>query len=128
MANPQNTDNLYQNPQPSQWVNRQGDTRDASSILGATVRSGSLFGTLEVGVTATSLRVGVSDLALRHTLIVHNDSANDIFVGFDNTVTTSNGLPIVAGDERSFFLDPNDGLELFGISGIASTVRVFEIK
>lgn len=128
MANPQNTDNLYQNPQSSQQVTRSGDTRDFASILGATIRSGSVYGTLSVGTSATQLKVGASDLSDRHTLIVHNDSGNTIYVGFDNSVTTSNGLPIANGDERSFFFDPNDGLNLFGIAGSASTVRVFEIK
>jgi hypothetical protein len=51
-----------------------------------------------------------------------------VYIGFDNSVTTSNGLPIEEGRERGFDLDPDAGISLYGIAAANTTVRIAEVK
>lgn len=92
------------------------------------IKPGSLFGSITIATSATPIRIGVSDLEGRHTLLISNVSANDIYVGFDNTVTTSNGIPIFSGDDRVFSLDRENGVTIFGISSASSEIRIMEVK
>lgn len=130
MTNPQNISNLYQNPQPSQMVTRDGDTRDMASILGATVRTGTTNGTLTIGTTAVEIKIGASPLEKRHMVMVINDSNKDIFIGFDSgTLTTSNGIPIWKNTERTFRFDPHESVAIYGISSSSGTIiKVVEVK
>lgn len=92
------------------------------------IGSGSVFGTVTVGTTATAIRVSASDLDFRHNVVIQNTSANDIFVGFDNTVTTSDGFKIAVDNFAEFTLNPFDPITLFGIASANSEVRVMELK
>ncbi|TDQ39238.1 hypothetical protein EV213_108190 [Aureibacillus halotolerans] len=90
------------------------------------IGQGSLYGEKTVGATATAIRIGSSDLAGRQSvLIVNNDPENDIFVGFDNAVTTANGIPVYAGQERLFKVS---NITLYAIASTPTSVRVAEIK
>jgi hypothetical protein len=94
------------------------------------ISSGSLYGSLVIASTATQIKVGASDLTNRHHVLVHNPvgSGNTVYIGFDSSVTTSNGLPIEEGEERGFDLDPSAGISLYGIAAANTTVRIAEIK
>lgn len=54
-------------------------------------------GTLTVGVTAVAIRVGGSDNPDRKLVQLHNDSGGTIYWGWDSSVTTSTGFPILTG-------------------------------
>lgn len=114
--------------QSGRFKTEDNTTVNLADILGNTIRAGSLTGTLTIGTTATPLRIGAADLEDRHTVQVINTSANPIYIGFAADVTTAAGIPCEAGTERSFSLDPNDPLTLYGISTAASAIRLVEVK
>lgn len=61
---------------------------------------------------------------------VHNNAANAIYVGRDNQLTTTNGLPIAAGTSRDFTkaLGDDTETELWAIAGFAAQdVRILEV-
>jgi len=92
------------------------------------IGSGSVYGTLDVGTSATLVKVGASQLSERSAILVVNDSAQDIYVGFDASVTTANGIPIKSNQERQFAMNPNDNVPLYAVAGSATTIRVVEAK
>jgi len=79
--------------------------------------------TLTVGLTA--LEVGATPLAGRRGIIVQNLGNQAIYVGEDNTVTTSTGVEVEKGS--SIELQWGEALNVWVISGTASQdVRVME--
>lgn len=90
--------------------------------------SQSVYGAVTVGTTATAIRVKEADLTGRHTITIVNVSETDIFVGYDANVTIENGLPIKAGQEREYKLNPKDPLTIYGIAATDAQVRVSEQK
>lgn len=90
------------------------------------VTQGSLYGALTIGTTATQIKVGATILDGRHSvLIVNPDPTNHIYIGFDDNVTTTNGIPVYAGQERLFKVD---SVTLYAIAGTATEVRIVEVK
>jgi len=61
----------------------------------------------------------------RNSIIIRNEGSEDVFLGTDNTVTTSNGYPLKKDEELRF----DDCYSPFwGItSGSAGDVRVLEV-
>lgn len=59
----------------------------------------SINGVMTVGTTPVEAKVGGTTLENRKLLIVNNSSANTIYWGFTNTVTTVNGMPLLKGQE-----------------------------
>jgi hypothetical protein len=94
------------------------------------IGSGSVYGNLTIGVTATLIKVGANQLAGRHAVFIENPigSTRPVYIGFDNSVNTSNGIPIEEGDSKIFDLDPNESQALYGIASASTTVRVAEVK
>lgn len=89
---------------------------------------GSVFGAVTVGVTATPIRVSEAELEGRHTITIVNTGESDIFVGYDETVTVDNGLPIKSGGERVMKLNPSSNLKVYAIAAAETTVRITEEK
>ena len=52
------------------------------------------FGSITVTTSATEI---VAPTGIRKGLIIANDSTSKIYIGPDNTVTTSNGIPLQSG-------------------------------
>jgi hypothetical protein len=94
-------------------------------VTGAKI--GSLVGKVTVAATATELKVGGAALANRKAVVVFNNAAADIFVGYTNAVTTATGFPIKAGTERRFDVNPTEVVTLFAIAAADSDVRIQEI-
>lgn len=96
------------------------------------VHAGSITGNMSVGTTATKLNVNGTDLSGRNTvLIVNLDSSNTVYIGFNNNVTTSGttaGIPIYAGTERAFMVDPTNDVSLYGIASAGLQLNISEIK
>jgi hypothetical protein len=81
------------------------------------LKGSAVYGAITVGTSAVELKVGGSVLANRKHILFQNTSNKDIYFGFNNSVTTSNGLLISRGSERSF--DVTDSLSIWVISGSA---------
>jgi hypothetical protein len=74
-----------------------------------------------VGTTAVELDAGLGNIT---GLIVHNNSSNTVYLGFNDAVTTSTGFPLIA-DEK-FYLDGH--ARVWAIAAQAGNdVRVMEV-
>lgn len=83
-----------------------------------------------VTVTSTATKI-VDATANRQSLVISNNSSVTIYIGEDDSVTTSNGINIVAGGNISY--DNSGGRMWKGpIYGIVSTatanVRYWEVR
>lgn len=81
------------------------------------------YGAVAVGATAVGVKAARSN---RKSITIQNVHASQIlYIGGDASVTTSNGLRIAAGAERT--IEGYNG-PIYGIaSGAATDVRVFEV-
>lgn len=78
-----------------------------------------------VGTSATPLPL--NPLEYRRALVVHNNGGNVIFIG-DSSVTTSNGLPLVAGEKISFDIQNNPNVVVYGVAGADTDIRIMELS
>lgn len=104
-------------------VNNVGGGGDSTSIL-----VGSLYGTKTITNSATELKLGASALVNRKAIIIDNISNKPIYIGFDSSVTISNGLLISAGMSRTFYLKSTESQLLYAISTSSITIRMAELK
>jgi len=125
-------------------VNSQGELSTVSRIAGATFtpdsrlkvdaevtidqiinNQGTPPSTLTVGTTSIEVKFGANRLVDRKLVVIHNSSNNTIYWGWDNTVTTSNGIPIFK-NQTSFF-EVGDQIGIWVIAPTAgNVVRVNE--
>lgn len=81
------------------------------------------YGTKTVG-TSAGLLVGAA--ATRSSLLIQNKSSNEVYIGFDSSVTASNGFHLTADD--SVRLSDYIG-DVYAIASAASSdVRYLEVK
>jgi hypothetical protein len=104
-------------------VSSNGDVGVTDGLSGGGVH-GAL--TLTTGGTAYEAKVGGSRLALRKTLII--TALDDMYWGFDNTVTTASGTPLFKNQQVIFSIDPNDAnFQVWVVAAASSkTARVAE--
>jgi len=77
-----------------------------------------------VGVTAA--QVLASPLAGRQSLLIQNQGAQSIYIGFDASVSTANGVEIPKNASASF--DIGEAVDVYMISGSAGQdVRFLEL-
>lgn len=88
---------------------------------------------VSIGLFATAVTVGTSatplpanPLEYRRALVVHNNGSNTVFLG-DSTVTTSTGLPLVAGEKIAFDIQGNPNVEVYAVAGSNTDVRIMEL-
>jgi hypothetical protein len=67
---------------------------------------------VQVNTVATLLTAGVTKD--RKNITITNNGPNTIYIGFDNTVTTSTGTPIAAGS--AFSADLGSGTTVYAIT------------
>lgn len=90
-----------------------------------TMTTGGVHGTVSVSTTAIAIRVGGSNLTERKNMMFYNDGNNTIYWGYSNTVTTTNGMPLMKGQSCSG--DWGAGVTIFAIAASGThTVRVNE--
>jgi hypothetical protein len=96
----------------------------------AIINTGSLYGNINIGANVpVKLHLGDDNLAGRHTVLVINTSTtNPIYIGFDNLVTKNNGIPVNAGQERSFSVNPAESLALYAFAEAITSIRLVEVK
>ena len=79
-----------------------------------------------VSVAATATDLAATDLANRKSILIQNLGNRSVYVGKDNTVTTSNGIELFPGS--SIELDVGPGVNLHAISASGSQdVRIMEL-
>jgi len=75
-------------------------------------------------VTTTATAIPSSNLDYRKTILIKNIGSNTVYLG-DSSVTTADGYPLEAGEEKSF--DIGTDCTLYGITGSStSEVRTIE--
>lgn len=93
-------------------------------LRNSNAKQSGVYAAVSVGNTATDI-IG-TDLANRTSVIIQNVSNRDVFLGLDNSVTTSNGIRLAAG--ASIEVEAGPALNWHGItsSGTAD-VRYLEL-
>ena len=82
----------------------------------------STYGNATIG---TSAAVIVAASSREYVIVKNNHATNILYLGFDSSVTTSNGMSVAAGSDR--IIDGYDGA-VYGIASAASTdVRYLEV-
>lgn len=88
---------------------------------------------ISIGLRPTAVTVGTSPTPLpanpleyRRALVVHNNGVAPIYLG-DATVTTSNGLPLAAGEKIAFDIQNNPNVVVYAVSGGSIDVRILEL-
>ncbi len=109
-----NTFNDTDSPENNNISDGADPTRKASVSVGGDVgvadglSSGGVNGNLllTTGNTAYEAKVGVSRLSNRKSLTI--TALDDMYWGYSNSVTTSNGTPLYKNQQIVFAIDPND--------------------
>lgn len=79
-----------------------------------------------VTVGGTPIPLPANPLVYRRALVVHNNGASTIYLG-DASVTTSNGLPLLAGEKIAFDIQNNPNVTVYAISAGSVDVRLLEL-
>jgi hypothetical protein len=80
--------------------------------------------TKAIAITATD--IVTSELTDRKELTIQNVGSKDVYIGCDNTVTTSNGLLVPKGATASFRFGPSINVHAIADGGV-SELRVLEL-
>ena len=91
------------------------------------LRQGGVQGALSLatGNTAYEAKVGVSKLSNRKILTI--TALDDMYWGYDDTVTTSNGTPLAKNQQIIFSIDPNSTFSVWLVaSGNGKSARITE--
>lgn len=91
------------------------------------LRNGGVYGvlTLTTGGTSYEAKVGGSRLANRKSLII--TALDDMYWGYDSSVTTSNGIPLYKNQQIIFAVDSDSTFQVWLVaSGSSKLARVAE--
>jgi len=83
--------------------------------------------TTQVNIGTSATEVLASPLESRRALVIHNDGASVLYIGFDASVTTGNGFPLANGEKISFDMVGNPNMRMWLISAGTSDVRLMEL-
>lgn len=109
-------------------TNLQGISTDTNGNVNVTDRANSsgVYGSLTVGTTAVQVKVGGANLTNRKLVVIHNNSGNTMYWGFNSSVTTSNGIVLFRDQVVSIPVGPN--IDIYIISGSsAQNSRIAEL-
>lgn len=90
----------------------------------------SLFlGMRQAAITVSTSAVPLPNNPLegRRALVVHNNGSEAIYLG-NSSVTTSDGLPLAAGEKIAFDIQGNQSARLYAISAGSVDVRILELS
>lgn len=82
--------------------------------------------TQAITVGGTAVALPSNPLEYRRALVVHNNGSSVIYLG-DSSVTTSNGMPLAAGEKIAFDIQGTPNVAVFAISASSVDVRVMEL-
>lgn len=98
------------------------DSDPSLTLLNGTMLRRSLRqGTVTVGLTPT--KIPASPLSYRLSITIINISANIIYLG-NSSVTTADGYPLYP--RASYIFSIEDEVDIYGIAGAPSEVRILE--
>ena len=69
-------------------------------------------------ITTTAAPIPATTLTYRKTILVKNSGTNTVYLG-SSTVTSANGYPLAAGEEKAFDLGPS--ALLYGVTASGSS-------
>jgi len=85
-------------------------------------------GTLTATTTATAAIAGASALSARKGLEILNNSANIVYWGYTNAVTTTTGMPINPGISKQFEFKPSVATAIYVVAASNSQLYIHEWK
>lgn len=91
------------------------------------MKNGGVHGTLTLTTlnTAYEAKVGASRLTGRKSLVIV--AQDNMFWGYDNTVTTSNGIPLLKNQSVIFDVDPDSTFQVWLVASASSkTAKIAE--
>ena len=80
-----------------------------------------------ITVTTSATPLPDSPLEFRRALAIHNNGASTVFLG-DESVTTSNGFPLLAGEKISFDISGTPNVFIYAIAAGSVNVRILELS
>lgn len=84
------------------------------------------FRNLAITVGTSAVPLPANPLEYRRALVISNNGGNTIFIG-DSSVTTSNGLPLAAGEKIAFDIQNNPNVVVYAVAGSDTDVRILEL-
>lgn len=116
------------------WFQRITDGNDIAKItsnqdlsVSDGLRGGGVYGVLNLATSGTryEAKVGASRLPNRKSLIIFAE--DDIYWGYNNSVTTANGILLKKNQQISFDVDPDSTFQVWLVAGSNSkTARIAE--
>lgn len=83
------------------------------------------YGALSVSTSATEIKIGASALDERKVVVIQSQG-NSIFIGFNNSVTTSSGLEL--RKRQTIILEASPDVAIYAITSSGTIdVRVWEL-
>ncbi len=100
-----------------------------SSLQASGIGEGTIVGAINIApATPTLIKAKATQLEGRTSVFIVNESLNDIYIGFDNTVSLEEGIPIYSGTERIFTMNPLNGTPIYAYSELETKIIVCEVK
>jgi hypothetical protein len=116
------------------WFQRITDGNDIAKVtanqnlsVSDGLRDGGVYGVLNLVTSGTryEAKVGASRLPNRKSLIIL--AVNDMYWGYNNSVTTANGILLKKNQQISFDIDPDSTFQVWLVASSASqTARIAE--
>ena len=102
---------------------------DVKRDVSASAGTGSIQGRVSLSTTPTVLKIGDSSLSDRHSLMVFNDASAIVYLGFNDDVTSDDGIQLSSGVGMVFNFDPAELVELYGVIDEGTTeITLIELK
>lgn len=90
------------------------------------VASSGLYGAKNVSTTAVALYVGTGNQQNRRVIVIQNLGNQDIYIGFDTSVTVNNGFAVFA--KTSLSIPVGSTVTVYGITASGTqSVRILEM-
>lgn len=106
-------------------VDRNATYGDDQTSTADIINTSGVQGALTVGTTAVEVKVGGSKLAARKSVTLYNNSNATIYWGYNNTVSTTTGTPILKN--TLFAWSVGESVEIWVISdGANRNTRITE--
>ena len=81
----------------------------------------------QVNVGTTAVKLPTTPLKYRRAIaIFNNDASENLYIGFDSSVTTGTGWPIPPSS--SLPMDINGAVEVYGIASSTIDIRILELS
>jgi hypothetical protein len=83
--------------------------------------------TTQVTVGISAVQILPSPLEFRRALVIHNDGASIVYLGFTAAVTAADGFPLANGEKIAIDMVGNPNMLVWLISAGTSDIRLLEL-